>query len=243
MLSLKEISIGAPKICLNANEYDTSSLGKYVTISDMEYEVIGLSANDNIISYFSLKESVSPTRINIILDKPFKTAEEKEAFKDDLYSIFEGSQIVAPESDDTKSIFDFAPMMLPTIILILLGFINLSFLYIYFIKIRRNQYAVYRISGASIYRIFGLFVAEILLLFTAAFAISLLIFKITAAKIAIPDSVIAAAFVGATVSDRMSLLRCAAVYGILASLFILSFIPIIIKTLRSDITVNEENRL
>lgn len=239
MLTADELKNGEKKIIL---EYTLAAdwIGKTVTVFGEDYEVVGLAGTGSqykyMIPFFSLRDGRAIERIQIVLTAPFGTKAEKQAFYDDLCAIFPRLRIDAPDNEDTKSIFDYAPMLLPTAILIVLGFINLGFLYVYFIKMRKMQYSVFRIGGASVPRIFVLYLGEVLLLYTAAFIVAAAVFKIIMALFfSAPASVVVAEIVGASVYDCMSFLRCLGVYFLLAVLLAVAFLPSLIKTLLSDV--------
>ena len=160
----EEVHSGAKKILLKSS--DVSVIGEMVRLGEEEYEVIGLS-DKNIIPYYSMRESIKVETIELSTLEPF-LGRDRENLREDLQTMFFGMEIEFPE-EDTKSFLDFAPMMIPTFILIFLGFVNLSFLYFYFLRMRKRQYAIFRIGGASMYKIFCICLAEIVLLFSSAF--------------------------------------------------------------------------
>ncbi len=126
-LSQQDIVDGEAKIVLDSEKFDNSWIGKEVDIGGKTFEVIGLCPGENYVPFYALDDSSLIKQLTIILERPLTSSCDKESFKRFLAISFSQQRIIAPESTDTKSIFDFSPMMLPTIILVVLGFLNLSF--------------------------------------------------------------------------------------------------------------------
>lgn len=238
-LSMSDISEGAPKIMLDAVYFDISFLGQTVAAGGTDCRVVGMGSG-NYSTFFSISNMTAVERISIVMMSPVYSDETREEFTRYLSETFEGMRVVAPDNVNFMSIFDFAPMLLPTVVLVFLGFVNLAFLYVYFIKIRKKQYAVFRLSGASALNVFLMFAGEILTLFTGAYLISVAGYKALAALFFDGTSSIESMTLsGIAVFDSMNFLRYLAVYLSLAVLFVVAFIGPLLKTVRSDIVVRE----
>lgn len=234
----EDVNAGEKKILLDCDKFGKDAIGKTVSIGGVECEVVGLYFGNSIISYFALEEKPALGKLQLNLNGPYRTDAEKKAFVADLNEIFPLCRVVAPEGGDLKTIFDYAPMLLPTAILIFLGFVNLAYLYAYFIKMRKKQYAVYRLSGASAGRIFFLFLAEVMSLFTVSYALSFAAYKITASAL-FPEVDFSHITDQMPIMDCMTFARYAAVFGVLAVMLIVAFIPSIIRTLKADASAKE----
>lgn len=234
-LAVGDIASGARKVMLPHGEFSPDIIGDSVTIAGVEYEVTGLSL-DGYIPLFALEDGQSVEKVNILLNDPIKGAEAEAAFCAELSDIFGAYEVSSPDSENFQSVFDYIPTLLPTLFLVLLGFVNLGFLYIYFVKLRARQYSVYRICGAGVREIFGLFSKEILTLYTAAFAVAACVYKLTAAAAFAPDMSFGESVgEGVIIIDCMSPIRYLAVYAFLAALLLLSFAPFLFRAVRKDI--------
>ena len=126
-------------VLLNLDNYDIDIIDKEVNINDIIYKCIGL-ADKNIIPLSNFIETriIDNREIKIIFnDIPSeKTLQE---FSKYLTNNYPNCIMTIPDNDKVKSFIDFAPTLLPTLVLILM-FIDLSYIYKSFISKKNTLY-------------------------------------------------------------------------------------------------------
>lgn len=224
-MTAEELASGERVAFLEMKMADKDRIGDTVILNGEAYTVIGI-ANQTILPLASLT-SIETVSI-ILMDIP--TKDFTEEFSDFLREIHPASRVTASETADRKSFADFSPSLFPTAVLLLFGFLNLSYIYTYFLKMRKKQYTVYHICGASPMRIAGLCLGEIWLLVTGCMAVATAVYKIIGPWIYSAASMFFA--------DRMGLLPCFALYGGVFALFAVVFLPTLLS---STLSITKKN--
>lgn len=224
-------------VILDSGVYDSSYLGQKYILNGEEFTVEGFSSG-NFVPLFALENSFAES---YTLSFGRRLSEEEiESLRQASISLNSGGECILniPE-EDSVSFLDYLPMLVPTFVLVLLGFVNLNYLYTYFVRMRERMYAVFRLCGAGQGKVLGLFLAEAFFLFTAAFLAGLLAYKLIM-PVLFDASLLSMLQSGLLISDRLGFGRWACVYLVSAACFALAFVPALVRAARADAVVRQE---
>ena len=224
-------------VILDSGVYDSSYLGQKYILNGEEFTVEGFSSG-NFVPLFALENSFAES---YTLSFGRRLSEEEiESLRQASISLNSGGECILniPE-EDSVSFLDYLPMLVPTFVLVLLGFVNLNYLYTYFVRMRERMYAVFRLCGAGQGKVLGLFLAEAFFLFTAAFLAGLLAYKLIM-PVLFDASLLSMLQSGLLISDRLGFGRWACVYLASAACFALAFVPALVRAARADAVVRQE---
>lgn len=239
LLSIGQVERGEKVILLDPEIYGSEYAGKTYLLNGEAFRVVGFSTLGNMVSFYALEDTDTIADLTLTMSLSRRLSEQEiDGLDKALRTQLDNVCIRIPQ-EDVLSFWDFLPALVPTLILVAFGFINLSFLYTYFVSMRRRTYGVLRLCGAGSGRIFFLFLGEALSLFTGAFIVALAVFKIVMPFM--DDLCIAAAAqTGVLLSDRMMFGRWIILYAVAAGLFTFSFLPSMVRALRVDTVVRAE---
>lgn len=229
----EDIKSGAKKIILS-EDFDKSLIGSKIRIFNDYYEVIGISSVAyiplNSVDISTNKETIK--NIEIVISSIIKNNDERETFNDYLRKTFTFCKVIVP-TEDYKTIWDYIPMLIPTILVVLIGLFNLGFLYAFFINKRKKNIAIYQICGASRYECFKVLTFELLTIVTLTFALSITLYKVIMLTIFPKTTLAEMTEVGLCVYDTLNIVRISFIYLMLLFTTLIVFLPYIIKSNRN----------
>ena len=226
----EDIKSGAKKIILS-EDFDKSLIGSKIRIFNDYYEVIGISSTAyiplNSVDISTNKETIK--NIEIVISSIIKNNVERETFNDYLRKTFMFCKVIVP-TEDYKTIWDYIPMLIPTILVVLIGLFNLGFLYAFFINKRKKNIAIYQICGASRYECFKVLTFELLTIVTLTFVLSITLYKVIMLTIFPKTTLAEMTEVGLCVYDTLNIVRISFIYLMLLFTTLIVFLPYIIKS-------------
>lgn len=233
----EDIKAGKKKIILSS-DFSKEFIGKEISLFNDAYEVIGI-ADSNYIPLNSVNISGNEEKvqsIEIVISNIIKDNKERDKFNNYLKNTFSFGKVNSPD-EDYKTIIDYIPMLIPTVLVVIIGLTNLGFLYVFFIKKKKRSLDIYKLCGASISDCIKIMTGEFLVLVTLSFVLSSLIYK-TIMIIAFPKVTLSEMVsVGLCVYDTLSIFRIILIYLIVVIITSLLFIPHIIKLINNDLKV------
>lgn len=240
MFTREQIESGSKVVMLASSVYDPEYLGQTYFVNGEAFTVIGFSPQETMVPLYAMDNTSGVNLYSIAFtyhpdDAEIETLRRAFAAAGGDYDRF---SVIVP-AEDTVAFMDYLPMLVPTFVLVLLGFVNLNYLYTYFVRMRERMYAVFRLCGAGQGKVLGLFLAEAFFLFTAAFLVGLLAYKIIM-PLLYDASFLALMQSGLLLADRLGFGRWACVYLASAACFALAFVPALVRAARADAVVRQE---
>lgn len=222
-ISAQEMAMGARMAILESKRYSKAYLDETICLGGVSYMVVGLGEATMI----PLRSLDSVQRISIYFIDPVSGS-----FAGEMQTFFQGSypscRIVLPEAEETDSIFDHIPSLLLIAVFLLLGFTDLAFLYAYFLQMRRRQFSLFRLLGASRLKLVGICLSEMLFILTVCYAIGLAVYKALSPLVYRQGGVMTMYYV-----DCLGASACLVVYAVMAAMFAILFIPAVLRLARS----------
>lgn len=159
-----------------------------VTIENVEYLVVGKRNYEDFceVNFSSLSNLKNISEVTVILKHPPTTA-KKNSLYTELSGLFPDAQITVPEGTDVFSDYASNSSIYITIALVAMSLINISYLYSYLLRRRKNTYAIYQICGCTKLKGACIFLFELLILTIAPFIAALLIYRLFLEKYIIND--------------------------------------------------------
>ncbi|MCD8095728.1 MAG: hypothetical protein LUE12_06320 [Ruminococcus sp.] len=154
-------------------------IGSTVTVQSVDYLVVGkMNYVDHCeVNFSSLGNSKNISEVTVILKHPPSTA-KKNSIYTELSELFPNAQITVPESTDYFSDYASDSSIYVTIALVIMALVNISYLYNYLLRRRKNTYAIYQICGCTKLKGACIFLLELLILSIIPFIAALLIYRL-----------------------------------------------------------------
>jgi hypothetical protein len=153
-----------PESTQNGADY----IGETYNIEGEEFEIIGISSIGAYeIQYQSLRVKERIEQVTIVTIEDLKKG-SLEALLDGMRRIFQTKQIDMPAPPLTD---EMTPDYFIIFGIILLGMLNISYIYISIIEKRRRQQAVFYILGCNRPKLIGLYLLEIFTITTLSFSL------------------------------------------------------------------------
>lgn len=237
--SQEDIENGNKKIILSS-QFGKEFIGKEINIFNDVYEVIGI-ADSNYIPLNSVNITDNEEKVNEIvigISKIIKDNRKRDEFNNYMKNTFPFGRVITPD-EDYKTIIDYLPMLIPTLLVVVICIINLGFLYVFFIKKKKRSLDIYKLCGASKYECIKILIVEFIILVTLSFISSSIIYKIIMI-IAFPKVTLSEMInVGLCVYDTLSIFRMIVIYLMVLFITTLLFLPQIVKSINNEAMVEE----
>ena len=141
-------------------------IGKEYSIGNREFLIVGISSIDAYeILYKSLEEKEKIEQVVVVAESNLKER-EKNKLVDDINHIFQTEEINMPANISTEMMHSDYFIMIGVI---LLGILNISFIYISIMEKRKKQRAIFYILGCRKPQLIALCLGEIFIITTISF--------------------------------------------------------------------------
>lgn len=213
----------------------TYKVGDSVRLMGKEYHIVGLSGGMSTlmeVPYETVEELENADGLLIYFEE-LPTSRQIAEFTDDLKRQFDGAAISPPKQPEAGVDAGFGRDGLICLVICLSALLNLSYLYLYFLQQRRQEFVIYRICGCSYKRLITGCLWEVTLLALVQWSISCLLYGLILAP------------VFENLTDRLyhpGIAEYLFVLVIYLFVALLVFLPTVIKFLRNSLAQLEGRR-
>ena len=152
----------------------TDYIGGLYNIGSEEYRIIGISSIEAYEVPYKALATKDEIDTIVVVAKDYMNKAAKEALITDIQRIFSEHQVSLPPSSGEM---DLSTDLLALICIILLGLVNLSYIFLSIAEKRKKQQAIYIILGSTKRRIIATYLGEVMILITFVFLLSALFSK------------------------------------------------------------------
>lgn len=167
----KDFSQGKKQVVSMPNDFYV--IGSTLKLFNQDYEIIGVFsvAEQHEVPYTSLPHDCTFDEIQIECTKSL-TSKEGQNLINHLENIYD--HIFVPENPavNTQLLTEYGI----SVLIIIMALLNVLFLYLYILSIRRQEFIIFRISGCSIAKGIRIFIYEISLYATVIYLICALVY-------------------------------------------------------------------
>lgn len=145
------------------------NIGDYYYIGDEGFLIVGINNLNQYEFPYNALENKNLIQGFVIVTKDNLHGQKQKAFIEDIQNVFQTENIEVPNTENNNSPFGIELFVI--FCLVLLGIINITFIYLCLLKKRKKQQAVFYILGCRKINIYIMYIGEILFLTTVFYLI------------------------------------------------------------------------